>query len=335
MTNHDPESCPFGHIDGMCAGEELRLTTGRTESNAEFDNWPQDEAATDLVRWADRAMFRAQPLAEDGEQVQISVSVVDMTRNPLKVMAAPWLGYRGRFVLPDQVTDEEARAFAADALKSKIAAPLEWCQVALLIQGVSRDFTHQIVRQRTATFVQESMRFAVKDRAADEVPEPISIAGLPEDDPLARIWHDHVARTGWVYNALIHGGIPAEDARKGLLIGTTTQLHYRTNLRDLINHAGLRLCSQAQAEWKEVWKLIAKAIGSYGPEEDRWQQQAIVRLFKPVCYSTGKCEFMGEADRWCVIRDRVEAHHRNGDRPEDWTDINPLEPLHPESARRA
>jgi flavin-dependent thymidylate synthase len=289
----------------------------------------------DISKWADEAMFRAAPLAAEGEEVRPTVSVVDMTRNPLKVMAAPWLGYRGKFVLPEEVTDEEARAFAADALKSKIAAPLEWCQVALLIQGVSRDFTHQIVRQRTATFVQESMRFAVKDNAANEVPEPISIASLADDDPLYLIWKDHVAKTGWVYNALVNGGVPAEDARKGLLIGQTTQLHYRTNLRDMINHAGLRLCSQAQAEWKEVWRLIADAILNYGPERNRWQQQLIVKMFRPVCYQTGKCEFMGEADRWCVIRDRVEAHHKNGDRPETWIDINPLEPLHPEAARRA
>jgi len=286
-------------------------------------------ATNEISRWADEAMFQAQPVPLEPE-----VAVVDMTYNPLKVMAAPWLGYRGRFVLPEQVTDEEARAFAADALKSKIAAPLEWCQVALLIRGVSRDLTHQIVRQRTATFVQESMRFAVKDNTVAEIPLPWSIARAHDQDMVDR-WLAHVAATDEFYNYLIGNGIPAEDARKALLIGTTTQLHYRTNLRDLINHAGLRLCSQAQAEWKTVWREIVKAILNYGPPQDYWQQRAIVKLFRPVCYSTGKCEFMGEADRYCSIRERVEAHHRAGDRPEDWTDINPLEPLRPDAARRA
>jgi flavin-dependent thymidylate synthase len=286
-------------------------------------------AQGDISKWADEAMFPAQPVPLEPE-----VAVVDMTFNPLKVMAAPWLGYRGRFILPSEVTDEEARAFAADALKSKIAAPLEWCQVALLIRGVSRDFTHQIVRQRTATFVQESMRFAVKDNTVAEIPVPWSIAnyGSRNQDMYDR-WIAHVAATGEFYNYMIGNGIPAEDARKALLIGTTTQLHYRTNLRDMINHAGLRLCSQAQGEWKTVWREIIRAILGYGPPQDYWQQRAIVKLFRPVCYATGKCEFMGEADRYCVIRDRVEAHHKNGDRPETWLDINPLEPLHPEAAR--
>jgi len=143
-----------------------------------------------------------------------------------------------------------------------------------------------------------------------------------------------VADTGDFYNYLIGNGIPAEDARKALLIGTTTQLHYRTNLRDLIHHSGLRLCSQAQAEWKTVWVEIIRALLAYGPEEHRWQQRAITKLFRPVCYQTGKCEFMGAADRWCVIRDRVEEHHRNGDRPETWVDIDPHACLHPEAARK-
>jgi flavin-dependent thymidylate synthase len=258
-----------------------------------------------------------------------------MTRNPLRVMAAVWRGYAGEFITPDDVTEDLAREFASDCLKSKIAAPLEWCQVALLISGVSRDFTHQIVRQRTATFVQESMRFAVKDNMSNELPEPPSIARLDEDDEIYQRWLDHVIRTGEFYNYLIANDIPAEDARKALLIGTTTQLHYRTNLRDLIHHSGLRLCSQAQAEWKQVWVEIIRAILRYGPDEDRWQQREIIKLFRPVCFATGKCEFMGAMDRFCVIRDRVEAHHRAGDRPELWTDINPHEPLHPDAANAA
>jgi hypothetical protein len=76
------------------------------------------------------------------------------------------------------------------------------------------------------------------------------------------------------------------------------------------------------------------AILNYGPEEERWQQQAIGRLFKPVCYLTGKCEFMAATDRFCGIRDRVEAHHRAGDLPEEWTDIDPMEPLREGAARR-
>lgn len=293
-----------------------------------------DMPHTAVERWADEAMFPAVPLAEPGEEVRPTVQVITMTPNPLRVLASAASMYKGIPVTPDEISQDEALRYLDAFRGGKIVAPLEWVQIGLLIQGVSRDFTHQMVRQRTATFVQESMRFAVKDNAANEVPEPPSIARLKDDDPLHVIWSDHVARTGWVYNALVSGGIPAEDARKALLIGTATRLHYRTDLRNLVNTAGMRLCSQAQAEWKQVWLEIVKAILQYGPRNERWQQREIVKLFQPVCYQTGKCEFNSPIDRYCSIRDRVEEHHRKGEPSTVWLDINPHEPLHPEAARR-
>lgn len=294
-----------------------------------------DMPHTAVEKWADEAMFPAVPLAEPGEEVRPTVQVITMTPNPLRVLASAASMYKGLPVTPDEINQEEALEYLDAFRGGKIVAPLEWVQIGLLIQGVSRDFTHQMVRQRTATFVQESMRFAVKDNAANEVPEPPSIARLKDDDPLHVIWSDHVARTGWVYNALVSGGIPAEDARKALLIGTATRLHYRTDLRNLVNTAGMRLCSQAQAEWKQVWLEIVKAILQYGPRNERWQQREIVKLFQPVCYQTGKCEFNSPIDRFCSIRERVEEHHRKGEPSTVWLDINPHEPLHPDSARRA
>jgi flavin-dependent thymidylate synthase len=288
-----------------------------------------------IARYADEAMFTAMPLVREGDEVRPRVQVVTMTEDPLRVAAAAWQMYRGRPCVPDDIDRATALAFAEDCRKSKIAAPLEWVQVALLIEGVSRAFTHQMVRQRTATYVQESLRFAVKQNAHWEVVMPPSIAGLPGDSPARAIWEQCVAKTAWSYNALVEHGIPAEDARGLLPTNIATRIHYRTNLRDLIEHAGLRLCSQAQHEWKQVWIEIIRALLAYGPEEHRWQQRAIVKLFAPICYQTGKCEFMGEADRYCVIRDRVEAHHARGERPEEWDDIDPHACLHPEAARRA
>ena len=287
-----------------------------------------------VSKWADEAMFTAAPLTEGGEPLRPRVTLTHMTPDPLRVMAVAAGQYEGKsFHSPTEITEDYAMHVLDNAAKS-LSAPLEFIVSHWYFEGVTRGFTHQLVRQRTATYIQESMRFAVKENAAHEVVMPPSIAALEPDDPMRVIWMDHVARTGWVYNALVNGGIPAEDARGGLLINIGTRVHYRTHLRDLIQHAGLRLCSQAQAEWKEVWRLMVEEILNYGRPEDRWQQREIVKLFKPVCYTTGKCEFMASTDRWCVIRDRVQAHHEKGDPPTVWLDINPREPLHADAARR-
>jgi flavin-dependent thymidylate synthase len=286
----------------------------------------------EVARYADEAMYTAAPI----EEVRPRVTLIDMTADPLRVMAAAAELYQGGiYPYPADITQEQAMTWLDGFKRSKISAPLEWISLSFFIEGVTRAFTHQLVRQRTAVYVQESLRFAVKENAGMEVMMPPSVTEMPEDAPARKVWEDTVSRIAWAYNALIDCGVPAEDARGLLPTNITTRIHYHTNLRNLVDHAGLRLCSQAQYEWKQVWAEMIRAILAYGPPSERWQQKAISSLFAPVCYQTGKCEFMGPADRWCVIRDRVEAHHARGERPDTWSDINPHEPLHPESARRA
>ena len=122
------------------------------------------------------------------------------------------------------------------------------------------------------------------------------------------------------YQSLIENGMPAEDARGLLPHSVTTRLHYKTNLRNLLDHAGNRLCTQAQFEWKSVFALIKRAIREYkalqftpsfdGYCEDNfvWQQEKIADLFEPICYQTGKCEFASKIDRPCKIKNRVDAN---------------------------
>jgi flavin-dependent thymidylate synthase len=264
------------------------------------------------------------------------VTLISMTSNPLRVMAAASELYAGRIVRsPGDISRTKAEEWLRDMTKTALQAPLEFIDLHFLLEGVTRAFTHQLVRQRTGVYVQESQRFAVKDNAALEVAMPPSIAKLNDDDPRRVSWNLAVERIASTYEGLVSTGVPAEDARGLLPTNITTRVHYKTNLRNLCEHAGMRLCTQAQYEWKQVWEGFVGAILSYKacPPSDRWQLNAIVSLFKPVCFRTGKCEFMADTDRWCGIRERVEAHHTAGDPPDTWSDINPLEPLQEGAAR--
>lgn len=291
-----------------------------------------------VARYADVAMYRAKqnPLAAQGEMVVPQVSLVYMTSKPLQVMAAAAELYAGNIVTdPSEVDRGTAERWFRDMTKTALQAPLEFIDLHFFFEGVTRAFTHQVVRQRTAVFVQESQRFAIKENAAREVAYPPSIAKLNHDSPMRLVWERAVAQNSWAYNALINGGIPAEDARGLLETNITTRMHYKTNLRNLIEHSGLRLCSQAQYEWKKVWAGIISAIYRYGSDGDRWQQQAIIGMFKPVCYRTGKCEFMAATDRYCAIRERVMSHHSKGEDSSSWQDINPHEAISEGAARMA
>lgn len=314
------------------------------------------------VRWADRAMFKAEPIKpEEGPKVYL----LWMTPDPLGAIAAACKMYKGEVVRDlSTITDEERLEYLAQVNRTKLKAPFEFVQFHFMIEGVTRSFTHQMVRQRTAAYAQESLRFAVVGEEDGTLPVglPPSLSGLPEDDSRRIVWEDATETIGNAYQTLVENGVPAEDARGLLPHNIMTRLNYTTNLRALLDHAGNRLCTQAQFEWRLVFSKIVEAIrnaenhaagpvdivGSPGYVK---MARELTSLFKPVCYQTGKCEFKANFDRACSIRDRVDANAAINRPPSQWEEpydnptgiggegrIAPIKPgewlLDPKAARR-
>jgi flavin-dependent thymidylate synthase len=263
-------------------------------------------------------MYSAEPV--EG----LSVQLLAATPDPLGSIAAASNIYTGK-VIRDKtdLTDEQRRSFFEDIQKTHLQAPLEYVDLHFLLEGVTRSFTHQLVRQRTAVYAQESMRFAVKEDLVKEAVKPPSLTdsgqsgvfqSASEQDIARSIWDGAIEAIDEAYKVLVNMGVPAEDARGLMPHATPTRVHYKTNLRGLIDHAGNRLCTQAQFEWREVFTLMIKAIHDYKTpvadyvKEDGWQFKHIAKsnLFRPVCFSMGKCPFTASFDRGCTIRPRVE-----------------------------
>lgn len=317
-----------------CGVEQSGITGREYEQLLGAHPTGRRKASAEIARYADVAMYQRKPMdIEEGGVSRPRVTLMYQTLNPLRVMAAAAELYRGNVIHdPSEVSQELAMYWLKEMTKTVLGAPLEFIDFVFLFENVTRAFTHQLVRQRVgAVYIQESMRFSVVGDEF-EVRVPPTLEGLNEDDPRRAFWDQAHRDLGRTYRSLINAGVPAEDARGMLPTNITTRIWYKTNLRGLAEHAGMRLCSQAQYEWKEVWDGILRAIMGFGPGQEAWQQRAIARLFKPVCYSTGKCEFNAESDRFCVIRDRVTAHHEKGEGPEHWNDIDPHEPLQQNAA---
>lgn len=260
-----------------------------------------------IQKWVDPAMFPAMPLnAEKGPTVNLTQAPSD----PLGVIAQLAMAYEGRFVENlAEITDVERRRYLADMQLTKLAMPLEGVQFVFSISGVTRAFTHQMVRQRTAAYSQESMRFAVvEDEFASRVILPPSLVGaksilawdmeaVAEVDAIPNIhfvtdqdrseeidrvrdslverygtqadkwryeWDKALQAVQHAYRKNVETGQPAEDARGLLPTNIATRINYVTNLRSLLDHAGNRLCTQAQFEWRQVFAQIASAIRQYG-----------------------------------------------------------------------
>lgn len=296
----------------------------------------------EIRKWADEAMFESEPMPEAARRGP-QVHLLSMSADPLGQIAAAAMMYEGKVVRTlSDVTHEQRRRYFEQLQSTKLKAPFEFVKFHFMIEGVTRSFTHQMVRQRTAVFAQESMRFAVKDNLDEETPLPPSMYGLRDDDPRVVVWRKAINNAQDAYTALVEAGVPAEDARGLMPHQVTTRLHYSTDLRALQDHAGNRLCTQAQFEWRLVFSKISEAIREYRPhaatlesaggninpeeqgllyfldESDRWQYEAISDLFRPVCYLTGKCEFRADFDRKCSIRDRVDDNARSNVPSSKW-----------------
>lgn len=297
----------------------------------------------DIVRWADKAQYLSQPIESD----KPTVHLLSMTPDPLGSIAAASKMYKGEITndLSD-ITDEERKSFFEDGTKTVLGAPFETVDFHFLISGVTRAFTHQLVRQRTAVYFQESMRFAVvDDRFADRVALPPSLEGTQpwSDfafemqqaglDPIVNANHKQRQRKRWdealgfvedTYKDLVNDDMPAEDARGLLPTNIKTRVQYKTNLRNLIDHAGMRLCTQAQFEWRYVFTQISEAIRNADINTGDFKAPVHMadmisdKLFRPVCYKLGHCGFKASFDRHCTIKDRVEANANFGRPSSEW-----------------
>lgn len=289
----------------------------------------------EVINYIDPAMYEATPVQKDERgQVVPQVTLLWATPDPLGAIAAAYKMYEGIPIYSlSEITNDDRKKYWDEIHKTHLKAPLEYVQFHFFIEGVTRSFTHQMVRQRTAVYSQESMRFAVKHDLAAEAAMPPSIAALPENDDRRELWLASLKQTQDAYNELVSNGIPAEDARGLMPHAATTRLHYGTDLRALAEHAGNRLCTQAQFEWRMVFFGIMRALRGQGQmistgegemegTANGWQWDLITSpaypTFAPICYKLGKCAFTSVADRACSIRDRVQEGKFNEIDPLEW-----------------
>lgn len=255
----------------------------------------------EIERWADTAMFTAETSdASAGPTAFVLGAPVD----PLGQIAACAKMYLGEVVrdLAD-VTDEERRRYLTEIQKTALKMPLEAVSIHFMLEGVHRGITHQMVRQRTAAYAQESTRFAVKADLKTATALPPSLEGtlsfedfsrkmteeyaargmvdiflswddvyaLADDIQKQRInWDRAVSVIGETYMDLINTGMPAEEARGLMPTNITTRLNYITNLRSFYETMAVRVSDQAQFEWRKVAMAYALALREYGAKQSYW-----------------------------------------------------------------
>lgn len=185
---------------------------------------------------------------------------------------------RLRFESDPATWTPEARAEHLAYMRDTIKSSWEMVDYVFEISGVTRAFTHQLVRTRTGSYAQESQRTIDARENGFATPEHL----LPEH----RSAFDSVCRSAFAgYAALMEDGVPAQDARGVLPTATLTSIVAKFNLRTLHEMAKVRLCTRTQGEYQEAFREMRRRVIEVHP----WVAEH--RFIEVACVSDGICAF--------------------------------------------
>jgi len=137
-------------------------------------------------------------------------------------------------------------------MSNTIPSSWEFVDYVYMIEGVSRAFTHQMVRTRTASFAQQTMRVldVSEGKGWDYLTGP-SIESNTE--PRRREVYDGAMETiADVYRTLIELGAEVEDARGVLPTNILTNIVVKMNMRTLVELIRKRTSPRVQGVYRQV-----------------------------------------------------------------------------------
>ena len=178
------------------------------------------------------------------------VTLLNSTPDPEKTVAlAAKLCYSDSTILE---LDERVRASSYEKFLSKILkmghlSVLEHNSFTFGIEGISRATSHQLVRHRLASYSQQSQRYVTVTKPDYVVPPSIA-----KDTAKLKRFIKATDAAYKLYDELVKGGIPAEDARFLLPNAATTRIIMTMNARELLHFFKLRCCERAQWEIRDM-----------------------------------------------------------------------------------
>lgn len=137
-------------------------------------------------------------------------------------------------------------------IANTIRSSWEFVDFTFQVKDVTRAFTHQLVRTRTASFAQQTQRVVDLSGVGVEKPEMISI-----DLESSEAWDLAVEAAMAAYTTAKSRGIPSQDARGIVPTNIKTNIILKVNLRTLADLVGKRQNLRAIGEYGEVIRRAA------------------------------------------------------------------------------
>lgn len=190
----------------------------------------------------------------------MKVTLITHTPNPRAVLA---FTKNTRLEMSPGLFDEWALADKHDLdsiqkeieyISNTIKSSWEFVDMTFMIEGVSRAFTHQFVRNRVGSYAQQTMR-VLNVSGFDYITGP-SI----QTDEQKRIYKQAMDDIQSAYDSLIKAGVKIEDARGILPTNICTNIVVKHNLRSLSDMMASRSSSRTQGEYRDVLDAMYEAV---------------------------------------------------------------------------
>lgn len=181
-------------------------------------------------------------------------------KSPLELIE--WAG-RTSYKSHYKITKDSAKKFVEMIRKLGHESVLEHSAMTVEFTGISRGFTHELVRHRLASYTQQSSRYVDKSDFIVTAPpkknlkEKIVELNLPNKTKLKISFEDWANLNEQMYRGLRKAGWVAQDARQILPVGIDSPIVMTANLREWRHVFKLR-CGKA-AHW-EIRLLMVKLL---------------------------------------------------------------------------
>jgi len=198
---------------------------------------------------------------------------------------------------------EERKAEHLQYMLGTIKSSWEFVDYVFHISGVSRAFTHQLVRTRQGSYAQESQRTVDARDNGVVLPEFETAAGELAFTAIT----DRIFRA---YAEMIDAGEKPQNARAILPTATATSIWAKFNLRTLSDMARVRLCTRTQGEYQRVFREMCDEVVAVHP----WAEPFLA----VECVASGTCAFPNYGPDHCPIYhpslDRTEVKRQQRER---------------------
>jgi thymidylate synthase (FAD) len=183
------------------------------------------------------------------------------------------------------VTEAKTKSFIEKQLSRGHYGPWEHPQITFSIKGVSRVTMAQITRHRHMTFDIQSQRYV--DFAETEAIVPKSLidedhfsredGSLDVSKETQEKWKQeyrlHTGQALEIYEDMVDDGIPKEDARFVLPLGTPVNMTFSGNARTFMHVFNLRQKASSQWEIRQLSNELAEELKEWAPYTFNWYEE--------------------------------------------------------------